>query len=293
MKIFPVSHPLLRRFDRWAGPVLAVAAVALLLLETTRPLRGRTRPRRERWRRNVLLAAPSLPAMRLTLLPAMVGLAQLAGPRRAARLAARLPAPLRLALEVLLLDYLAYTWHRLLHARLLWPLHRVHHSDLDMDLSTGARFHFGEMLASIPGRAGLPALLGVRPATVLAYEVVFEACTAFQHSNWRLPLAIERRLAPWLTTPRTHGIHHSMVRHETDSNFGIVFMLWDRLHGTIRLNVPQAAITIGLPAYRDPATQTVAQLLVLPLAAPRSWQLPDGTVPARGPAATSALVLAD
>lgn len=285
MNIFPINHPLLKRFDRWAGPVLGALAVGLLLLETVRPLRRRTRPRPERWRRNVLLAAPSLPAMRLTLLPAMVGLARLAAPRRLARLAARLPQAPRLLLEVLLLDYLAYSWHRLLHSPALWRLHRVHHSDLDMDLTTAWRFHFGEMLASIPYRAGLPALLGVRPATALGYEVVFEAFTAFQHSNWRLPIATERWLAPWLMTPRLHGIHHSVVQRETDSNFGVVLMVWDALHRTRRLDVPQQAITIGVPTYPDPAAQTVGRLLALPLAPLRPWARPDGSVPAPHPAA--------
>lgn len=293
MSLFPLQHPLLKRFDRWAGPVLAAASVALLVLETVRPLRRRTRPRAERWVRNALLAAPSLPASRLTLLPAMVGLTQLAAPRYVSRQLGRLPAPLRLALELAALDYLAYTWHRLLHSPLLWRLHRLHHADLDMDLTTGARFHFIEMLASIPWRAALPALLGVRPATALGYEAVFEAFTAFQHSNWRLPLAVEQRLAPWLMTPRGHGIHHSIVQRETDANFGVVLMLWDRLHGTIHLNVPQQQLTIGVPAYRDPAEQTVARLLVLPLGPPRPWQLPDGTVPERGPLAGSPLELAE
>jgi len=270
---------LLRRFDRWAGPALAVLGLGLLLLETRRPLRRRTRPRPERWMRNVLLAAPSLPAMRLTLLPAMVNFAQALAPRRLPL--ARLPEPLRTAAEVLLLDYLAYTWHRLLHAPLLWRLHRVHHNDLDMDLTTAWRFHFGEMLASIPYRAGLPALLGVRPATVLSYEAVFEACTAFQHSNWRLPLAVERPLARLLITPRAHGIHHSQVQRETDSNFGVVLSLWDYLHRTLRLNVPQAEVTIGVPAYPDPAAQAVPRLLVLPLAPLRPWARPDGSVPTR------------
>ncbi|MGI4743921.1 MAG: sterol desaturase family protein [Janthinobacterium lividum] len=293
LNLLPVAHPLLRRFDRWAGPALAAVAVALLLLETTRPLRRRTRPRAERWRRNVLLAAPALPAMRLTLLPAMVGLAQLAAPHRPARLVARLPGPPRRVLEVLLLDYLAYSWHRLLHTPRLWRLHRVHHSDLDMDLSTAWRFHFGELLASIPYRAGLPALLGVRPATVLAYEAVFEACTAFQHSNWRLPIGLERRLAPWLMTPRGHGIHHSVVQRETHSNFGVVLMAWDYLHRTRRLNVPQQSLTIGVPAYPDPAAQTVGQLLALPLAPQRPWARPDGSVPQPGPAIGPAPELAE
>jgi sterol desaturase/sphingolipid hydroxylase (fatty acid hydroxylase superfamily) len=291
--IFPVNHPLLKRFDRWAGPALAALGVGLLLLETTRPLRRRTRPRPERWRRNVLLAAPSLPAMRLTLLPAMVGLARLAAPRRVAQLAARLPQVPRLVLEVLVLDYLAYTWHRLLHSPALWRLHRVHHSDLDMDLTTAWRFHFGEMLASIPYRAGLPAVLGVRPATVLAYEAVFEAWTAFQHSNWRLPIGVERQLAPWLVTPRLHGIHHSVVHRETQSNYGIVLMLWDYLHRTRRLDVPQQHITIGVPGYPNPADQAPGHLLTLPLAPVRPWARPDGSVPQPTSAPTPPQVLAE
>jgi sterol desaturase/sphingolipid hydroxylase (fatty acid hydroxylase superfamily) len=278
---FPFAHPLLRRFDRWAAPALAVVGLGLLWLETRHPLRRRTRPRAERWGRNVGLAAPALPAARLTLLPAMVGLAQLAAKGFAARQLACLSPPLRLGLEVLLLDYLAYSWHRLLHAPVLWRLHRVHHCDLDMDVTTAWRFHFGEMLASIPYRAGLPALLGVRPATVLAYEAVFEACTAFHHSNWRLPLGLEERLGRVLITPRAHGIHHSVVHRETQSNFGVVLSLWDYLHCTLRLNVPQAAITIGVPAYPDPAAQTVGRLLALPLAPPELWARPDGSVPKR------------
>jgi len=281
MPLFPVSHPLLKHFDRWAAPALALVGLGLLLLETRHPLRRHTRPRLERWWRNALLAGPALPAARLTLLPAMVGLAQLPAPRYPARQLARLPGPLRLGLEVLVLDYLGYSWHRLLHSPLLWRLHRVHHNDLDMDITTAWRFHFGEMLASIPYRAGLPALLGIRPATVLAYEAVFEAGTAFHHSNWQLPLALERWLVRVVVTPRAHGIHHSVVHCESQSNFGVVLTFWDRLHHTLRLNVPQQALTIGVPAYFDPARQTVAQLLALPLAPLEPWARPNGTVPER------------
>ena len=277
MNLLPVSHPLLKRFDKWGTPILAVVGLGLLLLETRRPLRRRTRPRPERWVRNVLVAAPSLPAMRLTLLPAMVGLGQLMAPYRTPL--SRLPEALRLPLEVLLLDYLGYSWHRLLHSPLLWRLHRVHHCDLDMDLTTAWRFHFGEMLASIPYRAGLAALLGVRGSTALGFEVVFEACTAFHHTNLELPFEVERQLAPFMVTPRAHGIHHSMVDRETQSNFGVVLTLWDRLHRTLRLNVPQQDITIGVPAYADPAGQTVARLLALPLESLDAWARPDGSVP--------------
>lgn len=277
MNLFPTSHPLLKRFDKYATPILAVVGLGLLLLETRRPLRQRTRPRTERWVRNAVLAAPSMPAMRLTLLPAMVGLGNLMAPYRTPL--SRLPEPARMLAEVLLLDYLGYSWHRLLHSPLLWRFHRVHHSDLDMDLTTGWRFHFGEMLASIPYRAGIAALMGVRGSTALGFEVVFEACTAFHHTNLELPFKVERRLAPFMVTPRAHGIHHSMVDRETQSNFGVVLTLWDRLHRTLRLNVPQQDLTIGVPAYADPAGQTVARLLALPLEPQDTWALPNGEVP--------------
>ncbi|QJX48519.1 sterol desaturase family protein [Hymenobacter taeanensis] len=276
----PSVASLLKRFDRWATPTLVAVGLALLVLETIRPLRRRTRPRTERWSRNLGLAAPSLVAMRFTLLPALAGLTYWAT-RRGFGLLLRLPPPLRITAELLVLDYVAYTWHRLLHAPVLWRLHRVHHIDLDMDLTTAWRFHFGEMLASIPYRAGLPALLGVRPGTVLAYEVAFEACTAFHHSNLRLPLNLERHVVKWLVTPRAHGIHHSVVHRETQSNFGVGLTLWDRLHHTLRLNVPQQQITIGTPAFPDADAQTIKDLLRLPLAPLRPWVRPDGTVPTR------------
>ena len=281
MRLFAVSSSLLRRFDRWATPVLVVVAAVVFVGEAVRPLRRRRRPRAERWPVNVGVAAPSLVGMRLGLLPAMVGLTQLAARYRWGLHRLRLPEPVRLLAELLVLDYVAYSWHRLLHSPVLWRFHRVHHIDLDMDLSTGWRFHAGEMLASIPYRGGVPALLGVRPSTLLAYEAAFEVCTAFHHSNWRLPIALERTLATLMITPRAHGIHHSVVHRETQSNFGVVLTLWDRLHRTLRLNVPQQEVTIGVPAYPDPAEETVLHLLQMPLAPARPWARPDGTVPER------------
>ena len=284
MGLFSFSSTLLRRFDQWATPVLGAVGVGVFIYETVRPLRRRTRPRLERWPVNVGLALPSLVGLRLLLLPGMVGLTQLAEMRRWGllhRLA--LPAPVRALAELLLLDYVAYSWHRLLHAPLLWRFHRVHHNDLDMDLTTGWRFHAGEMVASLPYRGGVPALLGVRASTLLAYEVAFEACTAFHHSNAGLPIAAERRLAPLLVTPRVHGIHHSVVHRETQSNYGVVLTLWDRLHRTMRFNVPQQDITIGVPAYPNPAELGLGHLLRMPLAPLQPWTNLDGSVPDRAP----------
>ena len=294
MGLFSASSALLRRFDRWATPALAVVGVGVFIYETVRPLRRRTRPRLERWPVNVGVSVPSLVGLRLLLLPGMTGLTQFAAKHRVGLLhRVQLPEPVRVLAELLILDYAAYSWHRLLHAPLLWRFHRVHHNDLDMDLSTGWRFHAGEMLASIPYRGGVPALLGVRASTLLIYEAVFEACTAFHHSNAGLPIAIERQLAPLVVTPRVHGIHHSVVHRETQSNFGVVLTLWDRLHRTMRFNVPQQDITIGVPAYADPAEQRLKHLLLMPLDPLRPWARPDGSVPEHAPELLPLDVLAE
>jgi sterol desaturase/sphingolipid hydroxylase (fatty acid hydroxylase superfamily) len=154
----------------------------------------------------------------------------------------RLPSLVETALAVLLLDYTLYIWHVLTHkVPLLWRLHRVHHSDLDLSASTALRFHFVEMIVSAPWRAAQVVLIGVSPRQLSLWQTLTTMAILFHHSNTRLPLAIERALARVVVTPRMHGIHHSIVERETDSNWGTIFSLPDYLHRTVRLNVPQQA----------------------------------------------------
>ncbi|ARS36907.1 sterol desaturase family protein [Pontibacter actiniarum] len=269
------------KFDKVGMPLLGVAAAALFVLEAKRQLRRRTRPKSERLVENGSVAAAALPALRLLLVPGMYAAAKWAN-RRNFGLLAWLPGWGRYTLGFLLLDYTNYLWHVLLHkSDLLWRFHNVHHIDLDLDLSSAWRFHIGENIASVPYRSGAVALLGVPAPLVLFYEVIFEGCTAFHHSNLRLPYKVEKQLCKLMVTPRMHGIHHSIVARETNSNFSVIFSGWDRLHQTLRLNVPQHAITIGVPSYRDPAEQHPVRLLRLPFEKQRLWQLPDGTVPER------------
>ncbi|MBF9252960.1 sterol desaturase family protein [Pontibacter sp. 172403-2] len=271
------------KFDKLGMPLLGVAAAVLFVLEAKHRLRQPTRPRAVRLLVNAAVAAPALPALRLLLLPGMYAAASWAGRHRFGLLP-RLQAPVwvKNIAGFLALDYSNYLWHVLLHrSDLLWRFHNVHHLDLDLDLSSAWRFHVGENFASLPYRGGVVALLGIPAPLVLFYEVFFEGCTAFHHSNLRLPYAAERRLCQLMVTPRMHGIHHSIVAREANSNFSVIFSWWDRLHRTLRLNVPQAAVTIGVPAYRNPAAQTPAHLFLLPFRKQRPWQLPDGTVPDR------------
>ena len=181
-----------------------------------------------------------------------------------------------------LMDYAYWWWHRANHLiPVLWRFHNVHHTDLDMDVSTAARFHLGELFFSAGFLSIAVALFGIDSVMLVIFFIVFEAATLFHHSNWRLPLWFEQTLNHVMVTPRMHGIHHSIVERETNSNWGTVLCWWDKLHRTLRRDIPQDAITIGVAAYRDPDELTIGRLLALPFRKQRPWQLPNGERPER------------
>ncbi|KTD35199.1 sterol desaturase family protein [Legionella israelensis] len=175
----------------------------------------------------------------------------------------------------LLMDLSFYYWHRLNHKiPLLWRFHNVHHVDQDLDVTTSMRFHFVEIAYSSLFRLIQLGLIGANPIIFFSYEFVFQAGTFFHHSNIRLPIRFERMINKIIVTPRMHGIHHSNFQDETNRNYGVIFSFWDRLHRTIRLNVPQRAITIGVPAYAKPSDNTLSRLLLLPFKRQRHyWQI--------------------
>jgi len=268
-----------------AGAVVAGTFALLLWLEGRRPLRRTVEPKGRSLARNLAMVALSSAAVALTERPAIGPLCGLIASRRWGLLQwASLPAALEVPLAVVLMDYTIYLWHVLTHrVPWLWRFHLVHHVDRDLDASTALRFHFAEIAISIPWRAAQVLVIGVSPLAFSVWQTALQVSVLFHHSNVRLPLALERRLVGILVTPRMHGIHHSTVRGETDANWSSGFTLWDRLHGTLRLDVPQAVVTIGVPAYRAPADVVLARILVLPLVRQRpSWPA-DGPAPrARG-----------
>jgi sterol desaturase/sphingolipid hydroxylase (fatty acid hydroxylase superfamily) len=275
-------------FDAIGGPVLAALLLVWLGLETTRPLRLVTQPRTARLRTNAAMAATAFATTRLVVLP--VALATSAAVSAWGwGLLAWLGAPLIVAapLAFVSLDYTTYAWHRLNHrVPFLWRFHGVHHTDLDLDVTTSFRFHFGEVLLSTGFRVAQVAVLGLSPALFVAYEIVMDAATEFHHSNVRLPLALERALSLVLVTPRMHGIHHSIVERETNANWSVILPWWDRLHGTLRLDVPQADIVVGVPAYRVPEEVSFGRLLAMPFRRQRPmWRLSTGEHPDRLPSA--------
>ena len=176
-----------------------------------------------------------------------------------------LPAWLEIPLALVLLDYTLYAWHVALHkVPWLWRFHRVHHADLDLDATTALRFHGGELALSVPWHAAQILLLGISPRMLSTWQRALAVSVFFHHANVRLPIAIERTLNVLLVTPRMHGIHHSIVQGERDSNWSSGLTIWDLLHGTLCLDVPQEAITIGASADQDPSELTLPRLLTMP-----------------------------
>ncbi len=272
--------------SRWVRPLLGLAVYgALVLLERRRPLRrAAVEPKLVRNARNVTLAGIGAAALQLAAAPVLRPLTAAVERRRWGLLPRlRLPRAVETALGVVLLDYTLYLWHVLVHeVPALWRFHRVHHADLDLDASTALRFHCGELALSVGWNALEVTALGIRPATFALRQRLLLASILFHHSDLRLPLAVERRLARLIVTPRMHAIHHSIVPEETSSNWSSGLSLWDRLHGTLRLNVSQEELTIGVPAFREPRQVTLPKLLRMPCGRQRpTWVLPDGTVPRR------------
>jgi sterol desaturase/sphingolipid hydroxylase (fatty acid hydroxylase superfamily) len=166
-------------------------------------------------------------------------------------------------------------WHLLNHhVPLLWRFHLVHHTDPDLDVTTAIRFHFGEMIGSLLFRGTFVFLSGATPLAVIMYEIIFEAEVLFHHSNLKIPLRLEKMLNLLIVTPRMHGIHHSVVKDETDSNYSSVLSIWDRLHKTARLHFTNRDIVIGVPSYSNQKELSVGYLLKLPFTKIRDWASP-------------------
>jgi sterol desaturase/sphingolipid hydroxylase (fatty acid hydroxylase superfamily) len=180
------------------------------------------------------------------------------------------PLWLSLVVSVAALDFAIYLQHRLFHAvPLLWRLHRMHHADLEIDVTTGARFHPIEILLSMIIKLGVVIALGAPAAAVLMFEVLLNATSMFNHGNVRLPLAADRLLRWVVVTPDMHRVHHSILPRETNSNFGFNLPWWDRLLGTYRPQ-PEAGhdgMTIGLDIFRDVRELRLDRLLLQPFRA--------------------------
>lgn len=178
-----------------------------------------------------------------------------------------LPPWLALTLAILALDLVIYLQHVLFHfLPILWRLHRMHHTDLDLDASSGNRFHPLEIVISIGIKLGAVLLIGASPMAVLIFEILLNASATFNHGNIYIPINLDRWLRTVLVTPDMHRVHHSIIPRETNSNFGFCLPWWDYLCGTYHAQPVDGhqGMTIGLKEYRDPARLTLPLLLTQP-----------------------------
>ncbi len=166
---------------------------------------------------------------------------------------------------VLLFDGWMYLWHRANHEiAFLWRFHRVHHSDPEMDATTAARFHTGEILISSSLRLAVIPLLGITIHQLLVYEILLLPVILFHHSNVRFPERLDRWLRLILVTPAIHRVHHSRLRIETDSNYSSVFSFWDRIAGTFRLRRDGWPVNFGLDEFDGEGWQRLPGLMLMP-----------------------------
>ena len=277
--------------DYLGSPIFVAIFALLLFLQWKWPLRRAHFSVLRRLARNLLMSVPAWGLLRLLLIPIPLAHTFWARENGIGLLNwIKLPPVIAAIVAFLLMDWAYYWWHWAMHRiPFFWRFHNVHHTDLDLDLTTAARFHFGEIILSVPYRLLLVVLLGVPPFIYLVFEIVFESATMFHHSNWRLSLGLERILNYVIVTPRMHGIHHSIVERETDSNWGTIFCWWDKIHRSLRRDISQAEITIGVAAFRDEHELTVGRLLALPFMKQRPWRLPNGEIPEREPRPASEL----
>lgn len=258
-----LAHEPVIRLGAFFG-IFALMAV----LELAAPRRPQKVARLQRWPSNIGIVMLDTLLARLVFPTTAVGLALLGESKGFGLLNAFGAAPwLAIPLGVILLDFAIYLQHVLVHAvPALWRLHRMHHADLEFDVTTGARFHPIEILLSMALKLMVIAALGPPAVAVLIFEVLLNGTAMFNHSNVRIPTGLDRMLRLIVVTPDMHRVHHSIVPRETNANFGFNLPWWDRLFGTYR-DQPMAgheAMTIGIDTFRDPAEQRLDRMLTQP-----------------------------
>ncbi len=242
--------------------------VALAAWELFAPRRNAALSRSKRWPGNLGVVLLDALLVRVLFPTTAIGLALVCEARGWGLFQAlALPAWVSIPLAVLALDLAIYLQHVLFHAvPALWRLHRMHHADQDIDVTTGVRFHPIEILLSMGIKLGVVAALGTPAVAVLVFEVLLNATSMFNHSNVRMPLRLDRVLRWIVVTPDMHRVHHSVVARETNSNFGFNLPWWDRLFGTYR-DQPAAGhdgMTIGIEQFRAVEEQRLDRMLTQP-----------------------------
>jgi sterol desaturase/sphingolipid hydroxylase (fatty acid hydroxylase superfamily) len=243
---------------------VAAVAAAIVIGEQKRPLRKRVRKTIPRTARNVAMGASCAVVIAAVEEPLTKRIAR-SNLEKGQGFARHLPRPLRILGGVAAMDYGFYLWHVATHkVPFLWRFHRIHHLDPDMDASTAMRFHAADMLISLPWRLVQVRLSGVSPKSLALWRHFFNFSILFHHANLRLPGKWDERLSAVLTTPKMHGIHHSNVQSERDSNWTSGLSFWDRLHGTFRQDVRQEDLVIGVADVAAEEDEALEKSLTAP-----------------------------
>lgn len=236
--------------------------------EFAAPLRPLTTPKPQRWFSNLTIVILNTLVVRLFFSTTVVGFAVIVSQNGWGFLnLLGWPNWLAGIAAVVALDFILYLQHMMLHAvPFLWRFHMMHHADLDVDVTTGTRFHLVEIVVSMIIKLAAVALIGASPRAVITFEILLNATSMFNHGNVRMPGGLDRILRWMVVTPDMHRVHHSVIREETNSNFGFNLPWWDRLLGTYRPapEKGQTGMTLGLNQFRDPSHLTLPWMLVLP-----------------------------
>jgi sterol desaturase/sphingolipid hydroxylase (fatty acid hydroxylase superfamily) len=248
--------------------------VAMALWELAAPRRRQEIPRVIRWTNNLGLVVIDTIVLRLSFPILAVGLALIAQDRGWGLFnVIEAPGWVAVIVSIVVLDLVIYLQHVMFHAvPALWRLHRMHHADLEFDVTTGLRFHPVEIILSMGIKLAVVMALGPPAVAVLIFEVLLNATAMFNHSNIRLPMLVDRFLRLIVVTPDMHRVHHSIIPEETNSNFGFNLPWWDRLLGTYKAQ-PKAGhegMTIGIEQFRTGRDLWLDRMLVQPVKGPAS-----------------------
>ncbi len=266
---------LLMANEAWIRTTFFVGILLIIMgAEAAFPRRRRDIPRFVRWSSNLAIVVINALAVRLIFPFVAIGLAVLAQERGWGLFnIVDVPFAFACIISVLTLDLVVYLQHVMLHAvPAFWRLHRMHHTDLNFDVSTGVRFHPVEILLSMGIKLAVVAVIGPPAVAVLIFEILLNATSMFNHSNLRIHVAVDRVLRLLVVTPDMHRVHHSIHPNETNSNFGFNLPWWDRLLGTYRPQPREGheGMTIGIEQFRSPRELTLHRMLVQPLRGPAS-----------------------
>lgn len=261
---FLTQHEGILRLSIFAG-LLAL----FIALETLLPKKKRVMPRARRWATNIAIVGIDTVLVRVLFPIAAVGIAIWAS-ANGWGIFNFLDAPLWVSLpaSIIALDFLIYVQHRIFHrVPFFWAMHKVHHTDRDLDVTSALRFHPAEIVVSMIYKFACVTLLGAPAAAVIAFEILLNSCAMFNHANLRLPTRLDKAIRLILVTPDMHRVHHSVIKRETNSNYGFCLPWWDRVFGTYN-DQPLGghdAMSIGLLEYQDDKPGELLYSLALPI----------------------------